>query len=328
MRRVLLPLFFLAGLTTNAQADAVPMPPAACPYGSTPSTCHGGAYCAVRNCESDSDCPTGRSCKEVQACFYRLDCLGMMVNIDALRPTYNSMKSACPSSGVCAGTNKACETQKTCVTPDGTSTVTAPLTSTTLSTSTRSVTSSGSGTGIGTKIGTAAGTDTGKTGTGTTTETGTGVASASRTQNATATQTATLTKVMTKTASDTGTGTGSGQATMIVSSSGTASTTGTGAVTGPATVSTTSIGTSVASTGNQTSQQTSVATSAATSTETTSATLTTTTHDAGTAAAKLGDSGCSCRVGGWASARVIGPWLLAGVFSAVVTLLRRRRTRK
>jgi hypothetical protein len=32
-----------------------------------------------------------------------------------------------------------------------------------------------------------------------------------------------------------------------------------------------------------------------------------------------------CAVGGWLSAKALGPWLLAGLFGVVVTLARRRR---
>jgi hypothetical protein len=40
---------------------------------------------------------------------------------------------------------------------------------------------------------------------------------------------------------------------------------------------------------------------------------------------KKPDSGGGCAVGGWLSVRALGPWLLAGIFGAIVMLARRRR---
>jgi hypothetical protein len=47
----------------------------------------------------------------------------------------------------------------------------------------------------------------------------------------------------------------------------------------------------------------------------------------GGSAIKPNDSNYSsgCAVGGWLSAKALGPWLLAGLFGAVVALARRRR---
>lgn len=73
-------------------------------------------------------------------------------------------------------------------------------------------------------------------------------------------------------------------------------------------------------TANATSQQSSQATSVSTSTGTAQGTSADVT--------KLGDSGCSCRIGDWDSAKTVGPWLLAGVFAALVTRMRRRGSRK
>jgi hypothetical protein len=41
-------------------------------------------------------------------------------------------------------------------------------------------------------------------------------------------------------------------------------------------------------------------------------------------AGKPNDSS-GCAVGGWLSANTLGPWLLAGLFGAIVMLARRRR---
>lgn len=76
-----------------------------------------------------------------------------------------------------------------------------------------------------------------------------------------------------------------------------------------------STGTAI-TTANATSQQTSLATSASTGTA----------QGTSTDGAKLGDSGCSCRIGDWTNAKAIGPWFMAGVFGTVVTFLRRRRS--
>jgi hypothetical protein len=37
------------------------------------------------------------------------------------------------------------------------------------------------------------------------------------------------------------------------------------------------------------------------------------------------ESGGGCAMGGWLSAKALGPWLLAGLFGAMVMLARRRR---
>jgi len=42
-------------------------------------------------------------------------------------------------------------------------------------------------------------------------------------------------------------------------------------------------------------------------------------------AGKPDDSSSGCSVGGWLSVKALGPWLLAGLFGAIVTLARRRR---
>lgn len=73
-------------------------------------------------------------------------------------------------------------------------------------------------------------------------------------------------------------------------------------------------------TATATSQQTGLATAGSTSTSTAQGT--------GTVGAKLGDSGCSCRIGDWASAKAFGPWFLAGVIAVLVTKMRRRGSRK
>ncbi len=191
MRRVLLSLCFLIGMAANARADVVGYPPATCPPGSTPDTCHGGPHCAIRLCQANTDCFTGQECKPIQACLGTLNCQGRPLPADAAPPLRKIMKSACPSSGICAD-GQACQTENLCVSP-------------------------------------------GSDSTGTTTA-------------------------------------------------------------------------------NATSQQTSRATSTSTGTA----------QGTSTDGAKLGDSGCSCRIGDWASAKSFGPWLLAGVFGAVVTLVRRR----
>jgi hypothetical protein len=316
MRRILLCLCFLSGLATTASADIVPMPPAACPLGSNPRTCHGGAYCEVRNCQTDTDCTAGAgTCQEMRACFHMLDCLGRVIMLDAARPLYNSMKSACPASGVCADTNQECQTQKVCVVGSGTSTVTSPLTSTTTSIATRSNTATG--TRSATQTVTSIATSPTNTSTGVRTDPVTSVTSASRTQNVTATQTEARTINATGLSTGAGSGTGTGQTTAPTSNTGSGTRTASAVET---TTTRTSTGTSITATNDTTSQQTGQTTSAAPSTGTA--------QDAGTARAKLGDSGCSCRMGDWADAKAIGPWLLAGMFGAVVALLRRRRTRK
>jgi hypothetical protein len=40
---------------------------------------------------------------------------------------------------------------------------------------------------------------------------------------------------------------------------------------------------------------------------------------------QMGETGCTCRIGGWANAKSVGPWLLVGLVGAAMTLLRRRR---
>lgn len=196
MRRCLLSLCFLASLLTYARADVVGFPPASCPRGSIPRTCHGGPHCEIKLCQSDADCYNGEKCQPIQACFGTLNCISRPLPTDATYPPTNIMKSACPDSGYCS-VGQACQTEKLCVSPGSDSTETAITTA------------------------------------------------------------------------------------------------------------------------RETSQQTSLATSVTTSTSTDQGT--------DTAGTKLGDSGCSCRIGDWASAKTIGPWLLAGLFGAVVTLVRRRR---
>jgi hypothetical protein len=310
-------LFFLlmaTALAGTARADVVAPPPTTCPEGSTPNTCHYGPHCSALKCLTDSDCP-GRVCKEILACPASILCGGMYSGLpDVRQASRDILTTACSDSGTC-GDGKPCQPTLLCVSPG-----TASATKTAVATSTGATSGTNSGTRTVTQTRTSTSAVTGSlTSTGTLTATPTRTSTGTLTATSTRTGTATVTSPRTETVVTSATATGGGN-TATIANTGTG--TGTGGnnstpdagiarQTGVATSGTTDTGSA---------RQTDVATSVAVGTGTASATATD-----GPDARLAKNGGCSCDLGGWSAAQALGPWLLAGVFGAMVLLFRRRR---
>lgn len=90
----------------DARADVIGPPPASCPAGASPASCHGGPYCAVTTCDASTPCPSGQRCAEVEGCYRQLQCAGD-VNPDDL-PKYLrwSLDGAC--AGSCCAKRSIC----------------------------------------------------------------------------------------------------------------------------------------------------------------------------------------------------------------------------
>jgi MYXO-CTERM domain-containing protein len=94
----------------SARADVVGGEPASCPHGGTPSTCHGGAYCALEECQTDTDCAVEKMvCREVSVCVGKVVCAGLLppdANLsDYERPTIEGVCSngeGCTDGAYCA----------------------------------------------------------------------------------------------------------------------------------------------------------------------------------------------------------------------------------
>ncbi|MEM9071480.1 MAG: hypothetical protein AAGE52_23440 [Myxococcota bacterium] len=61
-----------------ARADVVPQPPEECFEGTSPETCHGGAYCAPIRCTADSDCEGDLICDVRTYCVDVINCAGLI----------------------------------------------------------------------------------------------------------------------------------------------------------------------------------------------------------------------------------------------------------
>src|ERR1700679_4366304 len=69
-------LLFLALTPTTARADAVGPPPSNCPAGTTGTSCHGGSYCELSTCTTDTDCASGQTCQPRSYCQIPVTCGG------------------------------------------------------------------------------------------------------------------------------------------------------------------------------------------------------------------------------------------------------------
>ncbi|TNE50738.1 MAG: hypothetical protein EP343_07060 [Deltaproteobacteria bacterium] len=57
------------GVSWLGHADVVNPAPTSCPAGSTPSTGHVGPHCAPTTCQSNTDCKSGETCREISLCI-------------------------------------------------------------------------------------------------------------------------------------------------------------------------------------------------------------------------------------------------------------------
>src|SRR5262245_24717666 len=86
-----------------ARADVVSPPPADCPEGTEPVTCHSGPHCRTLICATNTDCEGGLVCMDRALCV-------------AAPSMYDeqSAASACPDGGACDA-GATCSTLKVCV---------------------------------------------------------------------------------------------------------------------------------------------------------------------------------------------------------------------
>lgn len=100
-------LFFLV---SPLPGDVVGPPPESCPTGGQPNSCHGGPFCAVAACESDSDCSGGDVCQSASLCLGSIGCAGMLpegadpsdFDVDTLIGTCSEFCDNCQTRKVCA----------------------------------------------------------------------------------------------------------------------------------------------------------------------------------------------------------------------------------
>ena len=107
--------FALCLLGSSARADVAPPEPTSCPHGGTPSTCHGGPYCALEECDSDADCVAGTTvCRELSLCVGKVVCAGLLppdANVaDYERPT---VEGSCANGASCPATS-SCGSRRIC----------------------------------------------------------------------------------------------------------------------------------------------------------------------------------------------------------------------
>jgi hypothetical protein len=102
-----------------AIADVVSAPPAACPEGGRPSTCHGGPHCRPLGCKTDADCLDGLVCQDRSFCVGVVNCAGN-IPPDADPAMYNvqTVEITCASDDVC-GAAGPCTSLKVCVLGSG-----------------------------------------------------------------------------------------------------------------------------------------------------------------------------------------------------------------
>lgn len=120
MNRALLALSlaFVSSIAAPAAADVVSPPPAMCPAGSDPSTCHGGPHCTPLLCGTNADCNAGNVCKDVTYCVKTINCAGLLPpDADPSMYEKDAVEGVC--TGTCSG-GAPCKTLKVCV-PESTS---------------------------------------------------------------------------------------------------------------------------------------------------------------------------------------------------------------
>ena len=97
----------------EVRADVVDRPPADCPAGSTPDTCHGGPFCRLITCMNDAECNPGEACQDAKTCVGGIQCGGLEGGGD---PPIATNEGSCEQSG-CQGSTE-CQTIKQCL-PSG-----------------------------------------------------------------------------------------------------------------------------------------------------------------------------------------------------------------
>ncbi len=89
--------------------------PSYCPPGTQPDGCHWDGYCAILDCDEDSDCSGGRVCRAIEYCMGTASCYHNPREPDAGtsgRPDYRGL---CGEGEACDG---RCETHRACVDSD------------------------------------------------------------------------------------------------------------------------------------------------------------------------------------------------------------------
>jgi uncharacterized membrane protein YgcG len=103
----------LCALASSARADVAPPPPASCPQGSEPATCHAGPHCAPLVCVSDRDCRPGSVCRDVSVCLDSIVCAGLVApGEDLERYRRPIVKAACGERDCPVS---ACDAARLCV---------------------------------------------------------------------------------------------------------------------------------------------------------------------------------------------------------------------
>jgi len=98
-----------------ARADVVFPPPATCPDGTEPGTCHGGPHCRPLICATNTDCQGGAVCMDRPFCVHTISCAGKLPP-DADPSMYDQQvaEAACPGNSACDA-GATCSTLKVCV---------------------------------------------------------------------------------------------------------------------------------------------------------------------------------------------------------------------
>lgn len=100
-------------LAVPAAADVVGQPPATCPNGSEPSTCHGGPHCNPLSCTTSADCATG-TCQDISYCVKTISCAGNIPpGEDPSQYDREVVEGLCTGS---CGSGAPCKTLKVCAT--------------------------------------------------------------------------------------------------------------------------------------------------------------------------------------------------------------------
>jgi hypothetical protein len=89
--------------SSTVRADVVGPAPDSCPSGGTPSSCHAGPYCALTECEADSECTVeGTVCREVPVCEGKVVCAGLVApDADLSQYERATVESACQPGDAC-----------------------------------------------------------------------------------------------------------------------------------------------------------------------------------------------------------------------------------
>ncbi len=112
MTRALVTSLILLTLPAAARADVLAPPPASCPEGSSPVSCHGPSTCRIDDC-SATGCPSGQICVSRDLCVREHCCNGR--GCGTMPVNYDHVAGACGPGGACADFGAACESRRVCV---------------------------------------------------------------------------------------------------------------------------------------------------------------------------------------------------------------------